>query len=297
MGGEDAKVKVSIVIPAFNEGQAIAAVLQSVRDVMESTDYPHEILVVDDGSEDDTVEIARTQGAKVVLHDENRGSGAARKTGILAAQGEWILMTDGDGTYPAEAIPEILGHLNTFPQVIGARMEERGTHRFLRFIAKEAIRRTASFIVGRNIPDLNSGLRAFRKSEMVKFLYLIPDGFSCVSSMTLAFLANNLPVKFVSIPYFQRIGRSKFHPVNDTYRYFLTVIRIVTYFAPLNVFMPLCLLLLGLGIVKGMVDLVWTGTLQESDIILFLTGIIIGAMGIIADLIVVQGRRRNEQDR
>jgi len=291
------QIQVSIVIPAFNEGESIGGVVRQIREVMEQTDYTFEILVVDDGSKDSTVETAQSQGVKVIRHEENRGSGASRKTGIRASHGEWILMIDGDGTYPAEAIPEILEPLDGVLQVIGARTVERGSYRLLRSLAKEAIRRLASYIVGKRIPDLNSGLRAFRKSEMLKFLYLIPDGFSCVSSMTLAFLANDLPVKFVPIPYFERIGRSKFHPISDTYRYMLTVIRIVAYFAPLNVFMPLCLLLLGVGIIKGIADLFWTGTLQESDIILFLTGIIIGAIGILADLIVVQTRRHHGQDR
>lgn len=291
------QIQVSIVIPAFNEGESIAGVVRQIREVMEATDYTFEILVVDDGSKDNTLEMAESQGAKVIRHEDNRGSGASRKTGIRASQGEWILMIDGDGTYPAEAIPEILGPLDSVPQVIGARTVERGSHRILRTLAKETIRWLAAYIVGKRIPDLNSGLRAFRKSEMLKFLYLIPDGFSCVSSMTLAFLANDLPVQFVPIEYFKRIGRSKFHPVRDTYQYMLTVIRIVAYFAPLNVFMPLCLLLLGLGLIKGLVDLLWTGTLQESDIIIFLTGMIFGALGILADLIVVQARRHNGQDR
>jgi glycosyltransferase involved in cell wall biosynthesis len=262
---------------------------------MEETDYSFEILVIDDGSMDNTADMAESQGVEVIRHEENLGSGASRKTGIRASQGEWILMIDADATYPADAIPKILGPLQSFPQVIGARTVERGSHRLLRSLAKEAIRRLASFIVGKRIPDLNSGLRAFRKSEMQQFLYLIPDGFSCVSSMTLAYLANGLSVKFVPIQYFDRIGRSKFRPISDTYRYLLTVIRIVAYFAPLNVFMPLCLLLLSMGVVKGVVDLFWTGTLQESDIILFLTGIIIGAIGILADLIVVQSRRHHGQ--
>jgi glycosyltransferase involved in cell wall biosynthesis len=291
------RIQVSVIIPAFNEGDSIAGVVSQVREVIEGTDYSFEIIVVDDASKDNTLEIAESQGAKVIRHEHNRGSGAARKTGICASQGEWVLMIDADGSYPAEAIPEILRPLDTVHQVIGARTVERGSHRILRTLAKETIRWLASYIVNKRIPDLNSGLRAFRKSEMLKFLYLIPDGFSCVSSMTLAFLANDLPVQFVPIDYFKRIGRSKFHPVRDTYQYMLTVIRIVAYFAPLNVFMPLCLFLLGIGLIKGIVDFLWTGTLQESDIIIFLTGIIIGAIGILADLIVIHARKHHGQDR
>lgn len=286
--------KVSAVIPAYNEAEAIAGVVRDVRAALERAGYTYEILVVDDGSSDDTALRAEEAGARVIRHKENRGSGASRKSGILASRGEWILMIDADGTYPAGAIPEILSPLEEFSQVIGARVVEKGTHRWLRTFAKEVIRRLAVFLVGRAIPDLNSGLRAFRKKEMLPFLHLVPDGFSCVSSMTLAFLTNGLPVAFVPVEYFSRIGKSKFHPVKDTYKYFLTVVRIVAYFAPLKVFMPLCLVLLGLGILKGLVDLIFTGSLQESDIILVLTAVMVGAMGILADLIVVQGKGRHD---
>lgn len=286
--------KVSAVIPAYNEQGAIARVVQEVRAALQQAGYTHEILVVDDGSSDLTALRAEEAGARVIRHKENRGSGASRKSGILASRGEWVLMIDADGTYPAGAIPQILSPLEEFSQVIGARVVERGTHRWLRTFAKEVIRRLAVFLVGKAIPDLNSGLRAFRKKEMLPFLHLVPDGFSCVSSMTLAFLTNGLPVAFVPVEYFSRVGKSKFHPVKDTYRYLLTVLRIVTYFAPLKVFMPLCLALLGLGILKGLVDLVFTGSLQESDIILFLTAVMVGAMGLLADLIVAQGKARHD---
>jgi glycosyltransferase involved in cell wall biosynthesis len=283
--------QVSVVIPAFNESEAIGQVIQGVRTALDGTDYAYEILVVDDGSQDDTASRAESAGVRVIRHEENRGSGASRKTGVRAAKGEWVVMIDADGTYPAQAIPEVVAPLASFAQVIGARTVEKGTHRFLRTFAKEIIRRLAVFLVGKPIPDLNSGLRAFRKKEMLPFLHLIPDGFSCVSSMTLAFVTNRLSVKFVPITYFQRVGRSKFHPIHDTYRYLLTVIRITTYFAPLNVFMPVCLLLLGLGFLKGLIDLLWTGTLQESDIILVVTGVVVAALGILADLVVAQGKR------
>jgi glycosyltransferase involved in cell wall biosynthesis len=290
-------VQVSIVLPAYNEANAIERVIREIREAMKDTPYSHEILVVDDGSEDNTVELAEGLGVRVIRHPENRGSGASRRTGIRSALGEWIVMTDADGTYPADAIPVILPYLESYAQVIGARTVEKGTHRLLRTVVKAIIRQLAVFLVGKSIPDLNSGLRAFRKSDMLPYLYLVPDGFSCVSSMTLAFLTNGLAVKFVPIQYFERIGLSKFHPVKDTYLYLLMVIRMVAYFAPLKVFMPLCILLLGIGAIKGLMDLVFTSSLQESDIVLMLTGIILGALGILADLIVVQGKKRDGEDR
>jgi polyisoprenyl-phosphate glycosyltransferase len=287
-------VQVTIVIPAYNEGKAIEKVLGDVRKAMERTSYSYEVIVVDDGSTDDTAELAQREGARVIRHAGNRGSGAAVKTGIRASRSEWVAMIDADGTYPAEALPDLLPHLESYPQVVGARTVEKGTHRFVRTLVKEIIRRLASFLAGKPIPDLNSGLKAFHKSKVLPFLHLFPDGFSCVSSMTLAFLTNGMDVKFVPITYHVRIGRSKFHPVADTYRYGLTVIRIVTYFAPLNVFMPLCLLMVGAGLLKGVIDFFWTSTLQESDIILLVVGMGMGALGILADLIVVQGKRGRE---
>jgi len=286
--------KVSVIVPAYNEAEAIFKVVSDVKDAMDSSGYTYEILVVDDGSTDDTGLRAQRAGARVIRHSENRGSGASRKSGRRACKGEWVVMIDGDGTYPASAIPALLPLLEEFSQVIGARTVERGSHRILRTLAKETIRRLAEFLVGKKIPDLNSGLRAFRRKEMMRFLHLIPDGFSCVSSMTLAFMTNGLPVKFVPIDYFPRIGKSKFHPVKDTYKYLLTVIRLVTYFAPLNVFLPLCGLLLAIGVLKGLMDLLWTGTLQESDIILFLSAVMVGSLGILADLIVAQGKRTDD---
>lgn len=291
----EGKCEVTIVIPAFNEAQGISKVISDVRATMEKTSYTYEILVVDDGSKDGTGAMAEEAGARVIRHQENRGSGASRKTGIKAARGRLIVMIDGDGTYPAEPIPYMLSLLKDYSQVIGARKVEKGTHRFLRTIAKEAIRRLAVLLVRRPIPDLNSGLRAFRKEDIMQFMHLIPDGFSCVSTMTLAFMSNNLAVKFIPIDYFSRLGKSKFHPIKDTYRYILTVLRIITYFAPLNVFMPVAIGLCILGTLKGILDLLFTGTLQESDIILIVTGVIIGTLGLLADLIVAYGRRNGKE--
>ncbi len=203
-------------------------------------------------------------------------------------------MTDADGTYPAASIPDLLQLFPEYDQVIGARDSEKGTHRILRTFAKETVKCLASYLVRKPIPDLNSGLRAFKKDLMLRYLYLIPDGFSCVSTMSLAFLSNKHAVAYVNIPYFARIGKSKFHPVKDTYNYLLTVVRVVSYFNPLRVFIPLSLGMIGFGLLKSLLDIVLTGTLQESDIIAVLGGIIVGAIGILADLIITQGKKDHD---
>jgi len=247
---------------------------------------------VDDGSTDRTADIARAKGVKVIQHPINRGTGAARRTGILQARGEIIVMTDGDGTYPNQDIPHLLEYLPAFDQVVGARTGEQGSLPFLRAPAKWFIRNLACYLTGMNIPDLNSGLRAFKREVMLKFLYLIPDGFSCVSAMTLAFLCNGYTIKYVPIDYYKRIGRSKFHPINDTYNYLLTVIRMVMYFNPLKVFLPSSLVLFLLGAAKTICDNFVNHRIRESDVIIVVVSIVIGMMGLLADLIVVQHRRQ-----
>jgi len=284
--------QVSIVIPVYNEEEAIGDDLDTIIATMEGSGYTYEVIVVDDGSTDRTADIARAKGVKVIQHPINRGTGAARRTGIVQAQGEIIVMTDGDGTYPNQDIPRLLEYLPAFDQVVGARTSEQGTFRFLRAPAKWFIRKLACYLTGMDIPDLNSGLRAFKREVMLKFLYLIPDGFSCVSTMTLAFLCNGYTIKYVPIDYYKRIGRSKFHPINDTYNYLLTVVRMVMYFNPLKVFLPASLFLILIGTYKLIRDMLVYRTLYFPGvtIMIVLTAIQVTAIGLLADLIVVQHR-------
>jgi glycosyltransferase involved in cell wall biosynthesis len=284
--------QVSIVVPVYNEEEAIGDDLDTIIATMAGSGCTYEVIVVDDGSTDRTADIVRAKGVKVIQHPINRGTGAARRTGILQARGEIIVMTDGDGTYPNRDIPRLLEYLPAFDQVVGARTSEQGTFRFLRAPAKWFIRKLACYLTGMDIPDLNSGLRAFKREVMLKFLYLLPDGFSCVSTMTLAFLCNGYTIKYVPIDYYKRVGRSKFHPVNDTYNYLLTVIRMVMYFNPLKVFLPTSLVLLLWGLAKTIYDNTVYRDIRESDVTIIVISIVIGMMGLLADLIVVQHRRQ-----
>ena len=289
---DETELQVSIVIPVYNEEEAIGDDLDTILATMAGSGYTYEVIVVDDGSTDRTADIARAKGVKVIQHPINRGTGAARRTGIVQAQGEVIVMTDGDGTYPNQDIPRLLEYLPAFDQVVGARTSEQGTFRFLRAPAKWFIRKLACYLTGMDIPDLNSGLRAFKREVMLKFLYLLPDGFSCVSTMTLAFLCNGYTIKYVPIDYYKRIGRSKFHPVNDTYNYLLTVVRMVMYFNPLKVFLPASLLLTLIGTVKLIRDMLVYRNLYVPGvtIMIVLTAIQVTAIGLLADLIVRKSR-------
>lgn len=281
----------TVVLPAYNEEEAIGKVIDDVRKALDTTAHTYEILVVNDNSTDKTAEIAASKGARIVHKVMRGGSGASRRTGILNAEGEIIVMLDADGTYEASDIPKMLSYFPQYDQVNGARTSEQGTLKFLRTPAKWFIRMFACYLTNTNIPDLNTGLKAFKKDIMKKYLWVLPDGFSCVTTMTLAFLSNGYAVKYVPSAYHKRIGVSKFHPVKDTANYFSTVIRMVMYFRPLRVFLPLTGFLIIFGIIKAILSLVYTSTLQESDIIIFISAVLLFALGLIADLIVTYHNR------
>jgi polyisoprenyl-phosphate glycosyltransferase len=286
---------VTVVLPAFNEVGHVRAEVERITAALKESPYAFEILVVDDGSTDGTAE--RVDGmpfVRVLRLPVNLGSGTARRLGTAAAQGRWVVWTDADMTYPNERIPDLVEILESgrAHQVVGARTSEEGTLKWFRVPAKWAIRRLAEFLTSTKIPDLNSGLRAFSKEAARPYLGLLPSGFSCVTTITLAFLANGLVVEYVPIAYNRRAGRSHFHPVKDAYRYILQVLRMVTFFEPLRVFAPVSLSLLALGTGKFVYDLVDKGfRIPVNTLLLIVTGLILFAVGLLADLIVRTNRR------
>ncbi len=280
------KPYVSIVLPAYNEEEAIAKVIDDIQASMRTTAYQYEILVVDDCSKDKTADIAQSKGVRVVRRVVQGGSGSSRRTGILESQGEIIVMLDADGSYEAGDIPKLLTYFPQYDQVNGARTSEQGTMKLLRTPAKWFIRMLACYLTNTYIPDLNTGLKAFKKDIMRRYLWVLPDGFSCVTTMTLAFLANGYAVKYVPTTYHKRIGLSKFHPIKDTANYMNTVVRMIMYFKPLRVFGPATFFLFSFAIIKSILSLMYTSTLQESDIIIFMAAVMVAALGLIADLIV-----------
>jgi glycosyltransferase involved in cell wall biosynthesis len=286
--------KISVIIPAYNEEKSIGGVIDDTTKVLKANQYDFEIIVVDDASKDKTAEIVKNKNVRVITHRVNKGVGAARKTGILNSKGDIIVMLDADGTYPAVSIPELLRFMPEFDQVIGCRKKEQGSFRILRQPAKWILFKLASFLVKQKIPDLNSGFRALKKDILLKYLYLIPNGFSCVSTMTLAFLCNDHNVKYVPIDYYRRIGKSKFKMFVDTRDFLFTIIRIIMYFNPLRIFLPLSLLILTFGIVKAIYDVFLSkiGHMQESDSVILVSATIVLSLGLLADLIVTQEKNR-----
>ncbi len=288
-------VQVSIVIPAYNEEAAIGPDLDKIKVAMDASPYTYEVIVVDDGSRDRTGEVVRERPwARLIRHPRNRGVGAARNTGVAASQGEIVGMTDGDGTYPVQDFPRLLDALieGKHDMVIGARKKEAGTMRILRTPAKWFIRTLASYLTQTPIPDLNSGLRVFRKEPSLTFRGILPNTHSWVSTIAIGFLSSGLSVAWVPIDYFPRKGRSTFHPVGDTYNYLSLVVRTVMYFNPLRIFLPVTLVLFLVAILKLIRDFLVYQSLYVPAITLmiFLTAIQVGALGLLADLIVRKTR-------
>jgi len=239
---------VTIIIPAYNEESSIGDVIEKLEMVMPRAGLPHEIVIVDDGSVDETSNIAQRSGARVVRHEHNLGYGASLKTGIRAAQHELIVITDADGTYPVDRIPEMLEKLRTSDMVVGARINRNVDIPLVRRPAKWLLRRLARYITGEHIPDLNSGLRAFRRRFVEQYFSLLPDKFSFTTTLTVAALCDHYKISYLPIDYSRRKGKSKIVPW-DFVSFVTLVLRLSMLFNPLKVFVPVsmfCFLFAGL---------------------------------------------------
>ncbi len=284
---------VSVIIPAYNEEESIGGDLDIIFQAMDEAGLHYEVIVVDDGSRDRTAEIARKYPrVKLMQHSKNRGSGAARKTGVRQAQGSIIVMTDADGTYPNRDIPRLVAEMAEADMVVGARGKEAGTVRWLRTPAKEFLRRLASYLVESEIPDLNSGMRAMRKDLIERYWHLLPNTHSWVGTITMAHLADGHRVKFSPIDYFPRSGgRSSFHPLRDTYNYFLLIVRTIMYFNPLKILLPLSFLFFGVAFVRQVVQMFLQGFhLYLGNILLFFVALNLAVLALLADVIVRRTR-------
>jgi glycosyltransferase involved in cell wall biosynthesis len=273
---------VSIVVPAYNEVSGIRQVLEELRRL----DPAWEVLVVDDGSTDGTGEIAAQSGFRVIRHKVNRGYGASLKSGIRAARGSWIVITDADGTYPNERIPELVAGLKEHHMVVGARTGERVHIPLLRRPAKRALNQLANYLSETHIPDLNSGLRAFRREEVLRFLDILPSGFSFTTTITLAMHVNDLFVQYVPIDYHARQGHSKIRPIQDTLNFLALIVRTVLYFRPLKIFLPLAGFLLFLALLVFFYSWLFTPKIMDASVsIIVMSAFQMAAIGLLADLI------------
>lgn len=276
--------KISIIIPAFNEEGGIEKTIAEVRKYL-NQDY--ELIVVNDGSEDNTGQILqKITDIKVINHSRNCGYGAALKSGIKKSQGDYILIIDADGTYPAVSIPELIGQIGDFDMVVGARINAQSKIPFLRKPAKWFLNKLANYLTSTKIPDLNSGLRVIKKDVLTQFIRFLPDGFSFTTTITLALLTSGYQVKYVPIDYYKRIGKSKIKPIRDTLNFLQLIIRTILYFSPLKIFIPLSLLLFLLSIGVIIFSYFYISNVPDMTVAILLTlAIQMLGIGMLADLI------------
>jgi glycosyltransferase involved in cell wall biosynthesis len=273
---------VSIVIPAFNEEDGIAGVIEQIR----ALPIPVELVVVDDGSGDRTAIRAEETGALVLRHPSNRGYGASLKTGILASHGDAIIITDADGTYPNERIPELVRMLEHHDMVVAARTGAKVAIPLARRPAKWVLNRLADYLSESRIPDLNSGLRAFRRDSLLPYFGILPTGFSFTTTITLAMHVDSRSVAYLPIDYLPRKGRSKIRPIQDTLNFMALIVRTVLFFRPLKIFLPVSGMLFLLAVAIFVYSALFTEKIMDASVtITLMTSFQMAAIGLLADLI------------
>jgi glycosyltransferase involved in cell wall biosynthesis len=264
----------------MNEGDAIGPVVSRLRGAATW----REIIVVDDGSTDDTSSRAGAAGACVIRHPYNKGNGAAVKTGIRHAGGEFILIVDADGQHPPEDARRLVARLGEFDLVIGARAASTQAT-VARRTGNALLNRLASYLTGRPIPDLTSGFRAARAECLREFIHLLPNGFSTPTTTTLAFIKAGYNVAFEPIDAQQRSGRSKIRFAHDGARFLLILLKIVTLFSPFRIFLPLSALSFATGAVYGIWNMMTSGKIPNGAVILILFAVSVFLVGLVSEQI------------
>ena len=279
----------SVIVPAFHEAEGIADVVSALV-----TAGPwHEIIVVDDGSRDDTGGRARAAGATVLRHPYNKGNGAAVKTGLRHATGVHVLIVDGDGQHSPSDARRLVDRLGDFDLVIGARAA--ATQATIgRRAGNAALNGFATYLTGRRIPDLTSGFRAAKRTVLVEFLHLIPNGFSTPTTTTLACIKAGYSVEFVPIEAGRRQGSSKIKFARDGAKFFMIIVKIVTFFSPLRVFLPVSIVCFSVGALYAAWTIATQSHLTNSSVLLIVVSVVIFLMGLVSEQIAAlrfEGRR------
>ena len=271
---------VSIVVPAFNEADAIAELVTELR----AADPWHELIVIDDGSSDATAERAAAAGATVIRHPYNKGNGAAVKTGIRHATGEYILVVDGDGQHRPEDARRLIARLGEYDLVIGARSTgTQATH--ARRYGNSALNWLAGYLTDRDIPDLTSGFRAARREHLREFLHLLPNGFSTPTTTTLAFIKAGYNVAFEPVGALPRIGTSKIRLASDGAKFLLILLKVITIFSPLRVFAPVSAAAFLLGAGYGAWNFAYHDRIPNGAVLLLMFSVIVMLVGLVSEQI------------
>ncbi len=272
---------VSVVIPAFEEAEAVGTVVENLR----AAAAWREVLVIDDGSSDQTAQVAATAGARVIKHPYNKGNGACVKTGIRNAAGEYILIIDGDGQHSATDALRLVAFLGDYDLVVGARAGSAQQASAARYAGNNVLNWLATYLTGRNIPDLTSGMRAARTSGLREFLHLLPNKFSTPTTTTLAFVKAGYNVRFEAISVSPRLGKSKIKLVSDGARFLMILLRVITVFSPLRIFLPIA----GIFFIFGAGYAIWTTfthhDITDSSVLLLVLAVVIFLVGLVSEQI------------
>jgi glycosyltransferase involved in cell wall biosynthesis len=280
MTGDPNALHTSVIIPALNEAASIAAVVSDLR----GAGSWHEILVIDDGSDDDTQARAAAAGARVIRHPYRKGNGAAVKTGVRQATGAFVLIVDGDGQHRGADAVRLTERLDTFDLVVGARTG--ANHATLaRRVGNATLNWLASYLTERRIPDLTSGLRAARREYVLEFLHLLPNGFSTPTTTTLAFLKAGYSVGFEPITAAERRGHSKIRLGSDGVRFFLILLKVITIFSPLRIFAPVSAAAFLGGAGYGIWTILTQSHVTNTSVLLITLSVVILLVGLLSEQI------------
>ena len=272
----------SIVIPAKNEAGSIRKLLLAIQSECPGA----EILVINDGSTDSTSVIASESGARVIDHPTSMGNGAAIKTGARNARGSVLVFLDADGQHKAEDIPRLLERMSHgFEMVVGARSSGESHASAARLLANGAYNLVASLVTGQKIPDLTSGFRAVRADLFKRFLYLLPNGFSYPTTITMAFMRSGYPVDFVDIHAEKRQGKSHIRPLRDGVRFVVIIFKIATLYAPMKLFLPTSLTFFVIGLGYYFYTFMTVGRFTNMSLLLFSASVVIFLIGLISEQI------------
>jgi len=285
---------ISIIIPAYNEGPAVAPVLEELKETLDKQGITAEIIVVDDGSADDTGKNAYDAGARVIRHRRNRGYGASLKTGIAAATHDIVAITDADGTYPAKYLPEMIKALDRADMVVGARTGDNVNIPLVRRPAKWCLNMVANYVTAFRIQDLNSGLRVFRRNIVMQYFSILPDQFSWTTTITMAMLCDRYSLEYIPIDYLPRKGKSKIVAM-DAGNFLVLILRMAILFRPLRVFLPIVGICFSYGIVKTCIDMWVTGdkNISITAILGLLSALLVLLIGMLGDALATRLGRLN----
>jgi glycosyltransferase involved in cell wall biosynthesis len=283
--------KVTIIIPAYNEAEVIGSVVDGIRTVAGDDDW--EILVVDDGSSDETSERASRSGVRVVRHPYNKGNGAAVKTGLREAKGEVICLMDADGQHDPQEIPKLLTGLQTYDLVIGTRTG-RQSGGLLRWLGNFFYNRLASYLTNHQIYDLTSGFRAAWRDKMLEFLPLFPNGFSYPVTSTMAFIKAGYNVGFIPITVSKRVGQSKIRVLRDGVKFVLIAMRIIMLFSPMRIFLPISALLFAGGAGYAVYTIITEVHITNTTVLLCTMSVVTFLIGLVSEQIALMRFERQQ---